>query len=503
MLVPVKTVFAAARFAAVALVIHVHIYKTIPLAHFACGGGDQINRAPGCIAQQLNAILVYGLFHRLNMPAHIINAVVVMYAAIGFHCILCTQAVFNNEQRLLIAVVEVVQHDTQPQRVNLPAPFAGFKMRIAESFGGIGGLHSAYLFGVRCNAATGVVAEADKIYCALGQRCLILRLHMRHYAQLFHLLQRIWRIIAARLHVTEKVIYMVLPNRCPHVLRVTAPGVIGTSGQHTAKLCAGHKLMPKPDGFCACYQLVMRHLIFCLCQVFAFRDNKARAAKRQMHKHIYLIEGKPVFYLTAIPAEHSFTVTLKGVNGFAAAPAAVFFHQRHWQVKVAKCDKWFHTIAAHGVNKFFVKAQPGLVRFRILSGREDTRPANGKPQALKAHLRKELQILPPVAVKINGFMAWEIGIGINGAVVLFTAQYSQPIRPPGDHIYNAWPTPVRVPASLTLVSSNSATPQKVFRHLHITYTLLFTLFCYYIVKHKSRTPAMPTSGNSLFAKMPW
>jgi len=49
-----------------------------------------------------------------------------MDETIAFQYIPCAQAIFRNKYRELIAVINLIQGDTKPYRVFLPAPFAGF-----------------------------------------------------------------------------------------------------------------------------------------------------------------------------------------------------------------------------------------------------------------------------------------------------------------------------------------------------------------------------------------
>ena len=60
------------------------------------------------------------------MSLQVINAVRVMDETIAFQYNPCAQAIFRNKYRELITVINLIQGDTKPYRVFLPAPFAGF-----------------------------------------------------------------------------------------------------------------------------------------------------------------------------------------------------------------------------------------------------------------------------------------------------------------------------------------------------------------------------------------
>ncbi|MNE96990.1 hypothetical protein D3C80_1952750 [compost metagenome] len=72
------------------------------------------------------------------MVVDIVNAVIVVDAAVGLDAVFRPQAVLNDKQRFLIAVIQHVEQIAQPHRVNLPAPFRACQMRVRHHVEDIG-----------------------------------------------------------------------------------------------------------------------------------------------------------------------------------------------------------------------------------------------------------------------------------------------------------------------------------------------------------------------------
>ena len=93
------------------------------------------------------------------MSAQIVDAIVVVDAAVFFDFIVRAEAVFDDKQRLLVALIQFTQRIAQADRVNLPAPVGGFDVRVG---------HAAFKAGDRVAGAAfrfhrvgHVVAEAE------------------------------------------------------------------------------------------------------------------------------------------------------------------------------------------------------------------------------------------------------------------------------------------------------------------------------------------------------
>ena len=66
----------------------------------------------------------------LNIPAEVIDPVRVVNMVVRADLILCAEAIFNTENRNLIAVVKLIQRDPQADRIDPPAPVAFLDIRI-------------------------------------------------------------------------------------------------------------------------------------------------------------------------------------------------------------------------------------------------------------------------------------------------------------------------------------------------------------------------------------
>ena len=171
--IPVEAVLPAAGQRALAFVVLVHIDEAVPLLHLAGGSTDQVDGAPGGVAQQGQAVLVDGLFHLLNVGPQVVDAVGVVDGTICFHLVHRTQTVLHDEERFLVAVIQAVHGDAQAHRVDGPAPIAGLEVGVLD------GIHDGiaaglvHQFGVHSGAAAGIVAEGDEVHGVLPQQGVI------------------------------------------------------------------------------------------------------------------------------------------------------------------------------------------------------------------------------------------------------------------------------------------------------------------------------------------
>lgn len=131
LLVPPEGFFARAGEGAVALVVAVDVNKAVAFAHFTGRGSHQVNAAPGGVADHRHAV-GDGVGHGADVLPQVADAVIVLNLACGIELVVCAQAVFHQEQRLLVAVVHHVHGDAQTQRVDAPAPVAARHMRVRQ-----------------------------------------------------------------------------------------------------------------------------------------------------------------------------------------------------------------------------------------------------------------------------------------------------------------------------------------------------------------------------------
>lgn len=82
LLVPVKALLLGALEGTVAGVVAVHIDKAVAPGHLARAGRGQIDRTPGGVAQQVDAVLGHRVTHGLDVLAQVVDAVIVVDGAI-------------------------------------------------------------------------------------------------------------------------------------------------------------------------------------------------------------------------------------------------------------------------------------------------------------------------------------------------------------------------------------------------------------------------------------
>lgn len=174
--IPLKAVFLFALEGAMPPVIAVHINHAVTLAHLNGTTGYEIDDAPHRITKQVNAILYDSILHTADMIPKVVNAVRVVNASVRFNFINCTKAIFSNEERLMIAVVHLVQRNAQTESILLPAPFTGFQIRIFAGNDQI----AVCLFpcGIRGRDLSEVVGTGNKINRVFAEQLFIARLHL-------------------------------------------------------------------------------------------------------------------------------------------------------------------------------------------------------------------------------------------------------------------------------------------------------------------------------------
>ena len=63
--------------------------------------------------------------------------------------------------------------------------------------------------------------------------------------------------------------------------------------------------------------------------------------------------------------------------------------------------KRFYPVSFQLLKDVVVKLQTGFIRFRIITGREYSCPANGKPQTFEAHFGKQRNIFAITMIKVD------------------------------------------------------------------------------------------------------
>ena len=96
LLVPVEGILAAAGITAGAVIISVDIDEAIALAHLTGRSGNQIDRTPGRVAQQINTVF-HSLFHRFNVAAEVVDAIVIVNGTIFLDLVIGTKTILSYE----------------------------------------------------------------------------------------------------------------------------------------------------------------------------------------------------------------------------------------------------------------------------------------------------------------------------------------------------------------------------------------------------------------------
>ena len=137
------------------------------------------------------------------MVTQIVDAVGIVNRTVLFLGVERAEAVLNNKQGFLIAVVDLVERDAQTQRVDLPAPVGSLEVGVFSAEGHVAGGH--FLFGSGADDHRHVVREGDKVNGALAELLKLIALNIQLDAFSLILFEFECGIIAAcvNVHVEE------------------------------------------------------------------------------------------------------------------------------------------------------------------------------------------------------------------------------------------------------------------------------------------------------------
>ena len=122
-----------------------------------------------------------------------------MDRAVRFLFIQRAEAVLDDEQRLLVAVVDLVERNPQAQRVDLPAPVGSLQVGVAAAEGHVAGGHFGVLRGADDHRH--VVGEGDEVDGALFELFQLALLDIEGDALALVLFQLIAGVVAAGVDV--------------------------------------------------------------------------------------------------------------------------------------------------------------------------------------------------------------------------------------------------------------------------------------------------------------
>ena len=195
------------------------------------------------------------------MVVQIVDAVVVLHRhaarAIRDEHVLCAQSVLHDEERLLPAIIEAVQHEPQPLRVDLPAPFACPQIRVF--------LPAEDVAAARCAACAltdaDVVAERNEVHRMLPQKAQFLLRRPDLDAVLTKVPFHIAGVHTAYVHIAEEVVKMLRLHDGDHVVGCGGQRIRRHREDHAADLGVRDDLMPDLDCACRGNELMMTRLI--------------------------------------------------------------------------------------------------------------------------------------------------------------------------------------------------------------------------------------------------
>ena len=137
------------------------------------------------------------------MISEISDAVIVFYG----HLAICTlnqlikrtKTILHDKQWFLVAVPECVQNIAKSLRIDLPAPVAGFQIRVWHTAQKIS-LSPDIFFRICCGTDTDIITEGNKVYGVFQDFHILIR-HRNADAVFPHITFRISRIAAADMDI--------------------------------------------------------------------------------------------------------------------------------------------------------------------------------------------------------------------------------------------------------------------------------------------------------------
>ncbi len=213
--------------------------------------------------------------------------------------------------------------------------------------------------------------------------------------------------MAAHLHVAEEERFVHLFERGDLVAGVAGLGIHRRHGEHAADLEIRIDLVALDDGFRRGEEFMMCDLVERRKLVFAvFVDDAGVREGRERHIDVALVvdfvERHPELDFVLVARKAGDREAHEEVDELAAAPAAVFFHERERHLEVRERDNGLHAVLVHLVKEVVVELEAGLVRLGVVAVREDARPRDACAEAFEAHLGEQRDVLFVVMVEVDG-----------------------------------------------------------------------------------------------------
>ena len=201
---------------------------------------------------------------------------------------------------------------------------------------------------------------------------------------------------------------------------------------------------------------------------------------------IDLIKSKPIFDLVLIAAENRLCIAEEESDGLSGVEAVIFCHDAPRNLVVAQGHQRLNSVPGALIKYLIVECQPRLIGLLIVAVRKDPSPVDGQPEAGKAHLREQRDILFIAMVKVNRLMAGikcrriRLGKKSSGRVHITTEQ----------HVRDAESLAVLQIGSLALIGRYGASPQKILGKSH--HCLLFIFHHLLSANHSLTIPHIPS-----------
>ena len=392
-----------------------------------------------------------------------------MDGAVGLDGVLRAEAVLDDHEGKLVAVIDLVQGKAKALGVDLPAPLAALEVGVLAAEGHVA---RGLLDAMRAHDVGHVVAEAVEVDRALAEKLLVAGLHLELDAVLLPEAPRVARIVTAGLDVRA------VPVHAAHrglvgedVGRVASRGIAQDEAVHVAELDLGIVLVSVLDELGRGDELMVERLVAALGVIGNAGHGAAVALERaeredRAHGHgagVDLVEGEPIVDRVMPAVEHGLAVGEEEVDEPAIGPAVVLLDEVIGELVVADGHERLDAVVVQAGEDLVVELEAGLVGLALLARREESRPVDGHAEHREAHLGEEGDVLLVVVVEVGRLVARVERTVLEHGVYLARRVLVAPAHVIGHRGALA----VDVPRSLILVRSRGAAPEEAFLHPHV------------------------------------
>ena len=392
------------------------------------------------------------------MGAQVVDAVVVLYLPLLVHFVHRPQAVFHQEERLLVAIVQGVEGDAKAQGIDTPAPLAHLDVGIAQGLDHVG-LAGVARIHVGGGAAGGVVAEGDEIHGVPEDLVIFRPLHQSDPLVTKHPL-RIGRIGAPGLHVDEEEVLPIFLEGGPDVGGLAGVGVEVAPRQHAAHLVGRVHFVGDPGRQGAGHQLVVGDLILHLILVLPLLEHQPRPGEGAVQQDVDLVEGEPVLHQAVELLEAGAGVAGEKLHHLAVAPGAVLGHQVHGHIEVAQGHQGLDVVLSALLEHRTVEGDALGIGLALVPPGVETGPGDGGAKHGEAHLGHQGDVLPIAVIEVDGPVAWVELVILQGDALLLAEFDRHAARAMGDHVYRGQPLAPLEIAALRLIGGQGTAPEK-------------------------------------------